>query len=339
MCDTIEQVTPEDADRDTASPDASALEGDDPLGIRNEDKDWIRAEIATAVAGLTDRIEPHGWRRFLRTCREHGSVAAYISIVIALFGMLLTAVYAVTARATKDAIFETKTDTRLDSIDDHLKKIDVTLTTLQLQAFASGPVTPHSAAAVGKLATENRSAAIHISPEIVQDAGTKLVRASATLPEAWHAALSLAGYRSFLNTALIKVPPSPGPPATGFTRYATKPSPGRPIEEGSVETIAPTFLKDNQARLNPIGSDLNTNTPLQPSILVIRGGSIDLDGMDVKNVILVGVEVYYSGERVVLKNVQFVNCTFEMPLNPKSQRFALAELQTSPSISFASSAD
>ena len=46
--------------------------------------------------------------------------------------------------------------------------------------------------------------------------------------------------------------------------------------------------------------------------LVVEGYDLKLDGMDLRNVVFSNCKITYSGESVLLDNVYFSNCTFEI---------------------------
>jgi hypothetical protein len=89
------------------------------MPLRNEDKDWIHAEIKLAI----DTVRPHGWKKLAHWLREWGIIGTNITIIFALLAMTLTAAYYAFSRVSKEATFEANTATRLDTIEATLKLI------------------------------------------------------------------------------------------------------------------------------------------------------------------------------------------------------------------------
>ena len=57
-------------------------------------------------------------------------------------------------------------------------------------------------------------------------------------------------------------------------------------------------------------------------MLVLNNGSIILDKMYLKNVVLVNVYVVYKGGPIELENVNFLNCTFQIISDVKGRQLA-----------------
>ncbi len=69
-----------------------------------------------------------------------------------------------------------------------------------------------------------------------------------------------------------------------------------------------------------------------PKELVIEGAgyNIFLDGYHLKNVIVRDAKITYEGGDLILENVYFVNCTFDVKRIPQGQQFAGAALSHGP---------
>src|SRR6266699_847516 len=87
------------------------------MALRNDEKDWIHAEIQSAI----DVLRPHGWRRTVFVLRELGPLAATVTIVLGLLGITLGAVYQSTAHVKEETAFRTNTTDRLSVIEGTLK--------------------------------------------------------------------------------------------------------------------------------------------------------------------------------------------------------------------------
>jgi hypothetical protein len=72
---------------------------------------------------------------------------------------------------------------------------------------------------------------------------------------------------------------------------------------------------------NPTTRSLDVNDNSVNGLIII-GASQTLDGFRWKNVIFVGARIKYLGGEIVLDNVRFVNCTFDVPESAKGAEFA-----------------
>lgn len=184
------------------------------------------------------------------------------------------------------------------------------------------------------LATVARTERIAVSAEAVKKVGKKLVAVGTS--EAWDAALDFLNYKSFLNASLPGIPSLTSAHIMGVgTHYEfVTPSKGAgPVLSASIAEVP----KDQAARLDFIGVDKNP-APVGNQYLILSGGETLLDGMQMKNIAVIGVHVYYQGGPLIMQNVYFVNCTFSIDLKPTGQEFARAFLATEPAISFNASA-
>jgi hypothetical protein len=135
----------------------------------------------------------------------------------------------------------------------------------------------------------------------------------------------LIGYRSFLlpnplgqpqdaalvESAMLKLP----------KLHSFKPLNSASGIYGSMQSLAATGAKIDL--LNGTAPLLNKDY----STLLVEGYDLRIDGLDVRNVVFSNCKITYSGERVILDNVYFSNCTFEIA--PAGRNFA--ELAFGPS--------
>jgi hypothetical protein len=63
-------------------------------------------------------------------------------------------------------------------------------------------------------------------------------------------------------------------------------------------------------------------TPPLVDRVVFEGGRQTLDGFEWKNVTFVGTHLFYRGGVVKLEGVRFVNCTFDLPPDPRGAKIA-----------------
>jgi len=191
-------------------------------------------------------------------------------------------------------------------------------------------------------------------PELIKDAAIRLQqrgikvasvdaitkKAKALLPTSpakpsdpqWDAYLALIGYRSSLIN--VKVDPSshvglnstlyPNAGVRGKPNYALKQSlEGAPMEAA--------------ARLEFISEPMNRDVSMGPAVLFVEGGTMNLDNLNMRHVVVNGTEIHYSGEPLRLEDVIFLNCTFVFDDSTPTRNLAAAILLESNSISFRAS--
>jgi hypothetical protein len=94
--------------------------------------------VKAAVAPL----KPQGLKKVMAFVRELGTIAAVIGLFLALVAITLGSLYQSFGHVEKEAQFRGETTTKLGDIADHLKKIDNTLSAIQLTSAARDPVDP-----------------------------------------------------------------------------------------------------------------------------------------------------------------------------------------------------
>jgi len=319
--------------------------------LSGEDKEWLSGEIAQQLEARIDEFRPHGWRKLVKALREIGPIAASISIVLILVGMVITLGIFATNRVTQEAEFRGKTDSRLTAvegrlkdIDTHLKQIDANLLSLQTSFAANKPTEKTSIVeAKDALATAQRNS-IQLPPDIVAQSGKKFIDAASQTPTAWDAALRFLDYRSFLNEPYspdlkTKFTPVPGSQITAaFYVKGEGPITVNLSWPNELVPIAQAAIYQPISGLpQPPPIAVLSQTEGHPFVLVQtvgETGKIILDGMHLKNVILRGVHIKFDGQPLILENVYFVNCTFEFADNPKTRTLATAILTLAPAITF-----
>jgi hypothetical protein len=236
--------------------------------------------------------------------------------------------------------------TRLNEFDVKLASINGKLDILILDQSAAQPNSDRSAGRAARVLNDAQSLGEKIDPDSIRNAGIKFIEGES--PSAWKTALVFLDYRSFLNSPyspdiLAKFEPVPGPqkpsdvdvdivvkggPLTfdiswshdlvpGDQAFLFQPITGLPFKPPSYSPTAPrhSFLSLH----NPKGT-----------------GTIRLDGMNLRNIIFRDMRITYEGGPLIMKNVYFVNCTFEIPNIRLGQKFATAVLSGAPSTDFTS---
>lgn len=147
---------------------------------------------------------------------------------------------------------------------------------------------------------------------------------------AWETTAALLQYRSVVN---VSDPPKGLDTAKPLnsqdftTRYSSYWEPGLTGPSlAAVRTLVPHALA---AAMDSIGQDQNKDLPVGPALLVARGGSITLDKMHLRSVVLINMHVIYKGSApVILENVYFLNCTFQITNDSRGIQLASQILTT-----------
>jgi hypothetical protein len=184
--------------------------------------------------------------------------------------------------------------------------------------------------AVAQLATKTKASVSDSDLSAVGRRALNLVKSgSAQSDFAWETMTTLLEYRSALNSLPSSIDVENATLATGIllTFYAMNTKVGRPEPVMSVIGNAP---RDQAAVLDKIGENLNAQREIGDTFVILRGGTIQLDGTQMKNVVLIGTQVVYDGGPIILQNAYFLNCTFEINQTVKSQELVAHLIEPSP---------
>jgi hypothetical protein len=209
-----------------------------------------------------------------------------------------------------------------------------------LQQASDDPTNVRNIVAAAQILNRAEAAVIRISSAILAETGLKFVLAVERNPNAQIALDAYFDYRtSFLNanipdSVLRRMQIHPLPPDWETDYYfAHRISEGRPVIEPYGSATA-----GEAARLNPLGANANQNRPIGDAFLRVKGGSIELDGMEIKNVVFENVSVYYYGWSASIENVSFVNCKIRIAPQPNSNvAMLLTGILSNRSVVFAAS--
>ncbi|HEY6252177.1 MAG TPA: hypothetical protein VI685_19655 [Candidatus Angelobacter sp.] len=189
-------------------------------------------------------------------------------------------------------------------------------------------LTPRELKAMAEVA---KTAKLQVDPQDVRVVGRQLLDEGKNNPDAWSAAQDFLNYRSFLNVNLAPRLTEQKP-----YQYVAKTQIEVPQNVNGQQTYAAqtvsaagTAPPEQSARMEQI--DGLEHPPSGAQFIIFEMNRPDfsfvLDGMHLKNVIVKNVHVkYYGTGPVILENVYFVNCTFELPPNPKTRELGDAIL-------------
>jgi hypothetical protein len=200
-----------------------------------------------------------------------------------------------------------------------------------LLAASANPTSPQSLRETGDALRRAKAAGIRIAPGKLAEAGERFIKATDS-SDAWTAAQRCLDYRSFLNDGTAPRLHNPRQSFSMFFRLEVGPDgtirPPEVLLFGSAsrdraaifEPIVPPHLGDYKHQLE------------EADFVAVNflGQIIRLDGLHLKNVLLRNTRVRYWGGSIVLENVYFINCQFDLRNNEAGREFAMHLLTQSP---------
>jgi hypothetical protein len=179
--------------------------------------------------------------------------------------------------------------------------------------------------AVAQTAIQNRTA---VPDEDVTTIGKRAITLASANSDssapAWDTLQTLLQYRSFLNS--VQVPLGPQVPITGNAHSYYEISHENTMEPPILKTIGISDYANSAQLRNISAPDLNKGAPTGPSLLVFQTPTLILDNLYAKNVVFENTHIIYRGGPLTLEGVYFLNCTFEIQRQTKSENFAEAIL-------------
>jgi hypothetical protein len=200
-------------------------------------------------------------------------------------------------------------------------KIEAAVIERRLKNNANDPDDPQNIKETRTILAQAETWKIRLRPSVVENAGKKFIQAAQTSPDAWDAALSFANYRSSTSTN-----PHLGElQVHADTRYKFE-----SVTEADMQMYHYGKVPIEQAaRLNPFGQDLNLGKAYGDKFLVVAGGDLHLDDLDIKQVVFRQVNIVYRGGHVRIEDAYFINCTLFAPNTPNGQKLLRALLESS----------
>ena len=291
------------------------------MPLRNEDREWIRNEIHSQIKVA---ITPQGWRKGIELIRQAGAPIAVIGVFVAMLAITLGALYQAFAHVKEETTFRTHTEDRLTAIEDSLKRLTTAVDGIKLTQISAGPIDKHTIAEAKRIIEGATATKTKLDVAVVEDVGQKFASQGVTNAPAWDAAIAFMGYRTTLNQSPISLEVGIRYSPMAHYDYSfilNYQHPGTIVSEG-VES--PPKL----AQFRPIsGPDQNSSSTTGPRFLIVKDAVLVLDGLYAEHVVVTNSHVIYRGGQVELKDVVFVNCTFEVVRQPIGQEFAVKVLK------------
>ena len=258
-----------------------AAPSEDMAGLSDGEMRRIEARIAAASALQQDRLDgiaaevailrPRGWKRALHLLREWSVLGVTATIIIALIGIVVALVIAVSNRREADAIFRTNVNNFQERTGERLARIETSLLVLRAKAVVSNPANSENQAEARSLLATAKNESIPLPLPVVQEGGRKFIEASTDDPKAWGVALEFLSYRSSLNAAArppVEFVPIPAGTTFHYNLKGALGSTSKVLSSGAGVPI------EQAARANLIGLDENAELRIGPS----DSASIDLIG-------------------------------------------------------------
>jgi hypothetical protein len=209
---------------------------------------------------------------------------------------------------------------------------------LRLQQNANDPTSPQNAADVRQVLENAKNKRFKIPPDVVKITGVKFVQAAQTNSNAWNAALALVDYHSSQNHVTLSA--KPAPLSESEVTYHTHYDVAWIGPPGHAYTVTPLLPQYEAATVHFLDKpDHNANVAMGPSFLVLEDSTYLLDSLYFRRVIFRNSRIVYKGGPVVLDNVTFVNCTFEITQQPNGLSFATVFLESPLSVTFKADAE
>jgi hypothetical protein len=175
---------------------------DNDMKLRKEDQEWLAAEICRMVkienAALVEFLNPRGGRRVIRWLKEWGAISALWAVPLALFAMVITLGIFAANGISKNAAFQSATETRLTAIEKTLEGITHKQITQDLTNHAVLPLDQfgQSLSSLSSSIAIAREQKVSVSQAVIGDIQSKLIATNHSSPDYWPAVAQVVNYRS-----------------------------------------------------------------------------------------------------------------------------------------------
>jgi hypothetical protein len=217
-----------------------------------------------------------------------------------------------------------------------LAEIIVLIAPEKLNEAASKPTNPQGVKEAKEILAIAKRDGKKLDLPTITDSGKKFADAGEKNKDSWDAALAFVNYRSYLNIGSLPtsqanfVEPPRGTIIATFKIDFEGPYAFDYFWDDAIVPIEQSFLyeKINEPSGRTLGHEF---------LMLKNGrgaGEIKIDGYRLKNVIFDGVRISYKGGPLILDNVRFINCTFDIAREPLGFSLAHILLGPNPSITY-----
>ena len=210
-----------------------------------------------------------------------------------------------------------------------LSRLEAALPTAQLANATSGTLNEQKIQKIERVVAEAKQTGARIEPEALSNVGRHLIKSSASADPkladaAWNTIREMVAYRTTLNVTSLPLIGAPAlPKRTTYYAFVDVKFDARPKV-----AVAGSVPRGQNAILEPIGSGMNNSLLIGDQYIIVSEGIAIIDGIEMKNVIFQNLKVVYHGGPIIMNNVYFVNCTFDLPQDLRGQNLALTLLQS-----------
>lgn len=210
-------------------------------------------------------------------------------------------------------------------IKGELESLRSNLDTVSLRQLSANPTDPDSAKSAERILMKAKASGTNLPSETISSVAKKFIAASQKSPDAWSAALAFFRYRSFLNASGASPLSNLTPYQHTHYNYFIEPvGPPPALSHWGSVPIA------RAARLNKIGTNLNANLPQGDEFLLLDGGTVVVDNMDIKNVVFRNATIVYNGNPLIMESVYFIDCTFLIKRSARSYALSAHLIEPPP---------
>lgn len=273
------------------------------MALNDHDRNWIRLTIGEALRAHSGT--------FLTRFKSWSPLGAVVALGIFIL-----------VQWNSYTVFRTHTE-------DHLTDNDKQLIDLTLKLSAKSPI---NFKVIPKVSDQAKAAGITPSIGAIQEAGQDLIKATEetnNAAEAWKDAILLVDYRTTVNRTLA--PPAALTLQPDVTKrfsagYSVRVISGPGGSGDSTFTVSGHLVPPDEAAIAEAFEQPEIQKgPLLPEYVGF-GGEIAIDDSIWKNIVAHDALVEYSGRRVRLENVYFINCRFKIAPTANGRKFSNALL-------------
>jgi len=113
------------------------------MPLRKQQQEFIRDEVTSQLSEAVDSFRPHGWRRVTFFLREWGIAGAVLTVIVALLGITLAALYQSFSHVKEEAEFRTNTKNSFEKLEGKLSDIEITLLNMRAAEAPRAAVGPN----------------------------------------------------------------------------------------------------------------------------------------------------------------------------------------------------
>jgi hypothetical protein len=295
------------------------------MALNETDRGWIKNAI-------TEALEEHS-RTLLVRFRQWSPLGACVAL--GLFALNEWGKY---------VEFRTRTNDQIERLSNQIEKLSNQIGQLRAQSYASQPTNKQNQEAAKQLIADAVNSKIPlISLKTIEETGKAFAKAGATDPAAWGVALDCLQYVSFVSREPPLLQPRKDIKSLGITSWPMA-IPGNHVaiglfgeadlESSAISEMIASPINYSNVAIKPPEYIRFTLVPVPNSL---SNDDILLDGRRLRSVVFKDLHIVYNGGALDMKDVWFVNCTFNIERQQPGFKLAnqlLASSETSSEVTF-----